>query len=375
MKPIFAVPAITLLVHRAWTHNSLTTPGIVVAALTAIAHAAHPWDTPFVLLAVFFLAGTRVTKINHEAKEKLTIASKGTPGGEGPRNHVQVVANSLVASILIVMHAFQLYNREGSDKCYSWQGDLLPIGFIANYAAVAADTFSSELGILSKSKPRLITSPTLRVVPKGTNGGVTLMGLGAGLFGSLILVTAAMITLPLCEPPEGMAPPTDSDETGPWWTTGRRGIFMWGLTLIGFLGSVVDSILGGLLQRTVKDVKTGKIVEGEGGARVLVTDERHNERVRAALKAAALGGEGSDAVEELDSTGKQDVRRRGAKKDIKPKARQASFGDGPSRAVENGMDLLDNNQVNIVMAGLMSLFAIVVASFYWDVPLVSAFSI
>jgi uncharacterized membrane protein len=63
MKAIFAVPATAALVYRAWSHNSLTPAGIIVAAVTAAAHAVHPWNLPFVLLCVFFLAGTRVTKV------------------------------------------------------------------------------------------------------------------------------------------------------------------------------------------------------------------------------------------------------------------------------------------------------------------------
>lgn len=65
MKLIFAVPATLALVYRAWSHKSLTPAGIVVAALTAVVHALHPWNLPFVLLVVFFLAGTRVTKVCH----------------------------------------------------------------------------------------------------------------------------------------------------------------------------------------------------------------------------------------------------------------------------------------------------------------------
>ncbi len=63
MKPIIAVPATLALVYRAWSHKSLTPLGIFFAALTAVAHAVHPWSLPFVLLCVFFLAGTRVTKV------------------------------------------------------------------------------------------------------------------------------------------------------------------------------------------------------------------------------------------------------------------------------------------------------------------------
>lgn len=63
MKPWVAVPATLALVYRAWSRNSLTLPGIAVAALTAVAHAVHPWSVFFTLLVIFFLAGTTVTKV------------------------------------------------------------------------------------------------------------------------------------------------------------------------------------------------------------------------------------------------------------------------------------------------------------------------
>ena len=76
MKPIIAVPATCALVYRAWSRNSLTPAGIAVAALTAIAHAYHPWNLPFVLLCVFFLAGTRVTHVSFCARRHgLTLIS------------------------------------------------------------------------------------------------------------------------------------------------------------------------------------------------------------------------------------------------------------------------------------------------------------
>lgn len=64
MKAIIAVPATLLLVYRAYSKKSLTPGGIFAAVLTAIAHAVHPWNLPFVLLIVFFLAGTRATHVS-----------------------------------------------------------------------------------------------------------------------------------------------------------------------------------------------------------------------------------------------------------------------------------------------------------------------
>lgn len=288
----------------------------------------------------------------------------------------KVLANSLVASILSILHANQLRARAAAladpatpnpdgTLCFSWGGDILVVGIIANYAAVAADTFSSELGILSKSSPRLITSPTLRKVPPGTNGGVTLVGLGAGLLGSMIVVTAAMVFLPSC-----------NEETasrlggGLPWTMVERRKFMVFMVIWGALGSVFDSILGALFQRSVKDVRSGKIVEGEGGNRVLVSaTEPHID-----AKASIFHGEGREAAKKQGDSAVDDTDV-ALRHDSKDGHRRASFGDErPSRMTESGWDLLDNNDVNFLMAVGMSVGGMAFASWYWGVPIQSVMS-
>ena len=127
MKPAIAVPAIAALVYRAWSRKSLTPLGIATALLTAVAHAVHPYSVCFALLAVFFLLGTAVTKVNthiylhiarmrtdstqvkHDIKSRLTQSSTGSSGGEGPRTHIQVLANSLFASVLILLDTYRLH--------------------------------------------------------------------------------------------------------------------------------------------------------------------------------------------------------------------------------------------------------------------------
>ncbi|KAI1656005.1 integral membrane protein DUF92-domain-containing protein [Daldinia decipiens] len=384
MKAVIAIPATLALVYRAYSHKSLTPLGILTAALTAAAHAVHPWNLPFVLLCVFFLAGTRVTKIKANVKSGLTLHSRGSAGGEGPRTHIQVLANSLMASILTLMHAYQLRARrdtvvthreipEGS-FCYRWRGDVLVLGIIANYAAVCADTFSSELGILSRSSPRLITSFSLRKVPPGTNGGVTLWGLVAGLLGSMIIVATALMFLPFCgEDTRGKVGGGES------WTTGQKATLAWSLSLWGALGSLLDSFLGGWFQRSVRDVRSGKIVEGEGGLRVLTSPSDAEPHARqdteksatTNIKAGILGGEGGDAVESLSDLSK-DGTADSSKDPYDPKDRHRSshFGDRkPTRVAESGFDLLDNNDVNFLMAFTMSVGAIVLSGWYWQVPL------
>jgi len=128
------------------------------------------------------------------------------------------------------------------------------MGIIANYAAVAADTFSSELGILSSKLPVLITNPW-KEVPKGTNGGVTVDGLLLGFIGSFALVGVSIFCLDRYEPRLAMAVSTAEL-----------------LILMGFLGTIIDSLLGALVQSTVTDKRSGKVVEGQGGQRVKAVD-------------------------------------------------------------------------------------------------------
>ncbi|KAL8934969.1 MAG: hypothetical protein Q9211_004951 [Gyalolechia sp. 1 TL-2023] len=336
MHPYVAIPATAALVWRAYFRRSLTPAGIVVATLTATVHAIHPWSVFYALLVVFFLAGTSVTKVKHHVKASLTLSSLGSSGGEGPRTHIQVLANSLVASVLILLHYRQLLARDKSGDasrgCWPYGEDLLVVGIVSNYAAVAADTFSSELGILSKRRPRLLTSWNFRQVPPGTNGGITLWGTMAGFLGASTIALTSVLLLPFCHVgPTSRAGKLFGDhqpglEGGSAWGLRERVAWVLAVTIWGGMGSLVDSALGGWLQASVIDSKTGKVIEGHGGAKV-------------PLAASHI---------------KHD-------------------GDGGSRRIESGADLLDNNAVNILMATIMSFGGMVLAGRLWNAPLNSNF--
>ncbi|KAJ4352890.1 hypothetical protein N0V95_003865 [Ascochyta clinopodiicola] len=283
MKLVIAAPLIAALVYRAWSHKSLTPVGIAAAFTTAVIHAIHPWGAFLFLLATFFLAGSAVTKVKHDRKAKLTQSANGASGGEGSRNHIQVIANSGVASVLILLHLWQLKKEgryESGDLCFHKKSDVLVVGIVANYAAVAADTFSSELGILSVVKPFLITAPW-RTVPPGTNGGVTTTGLAAGI---------------------------------------------------------------------VVDVHSGRVIEGEGGKKVLV----HSKNLQPLKKGAEQGNDGIAKTSGVDIKGSVQATRTMQKAGADGTA--VVDGQHESRRIEVGSDLLDNNAVNILMAASISNF-------------------
>ncbi|KIW12063.1 hypothetical protein PV08_09337 [Exophiala spinifera] len=312
MRAVIAIPCIVALLLRAYTRRSLTPLGLVSAGLTASIHALHPSALPFTLLGTFFLLGTQATKVKHDVKATLTQSSSGSSGGEGPRTSVQVFANSGAATVLVLLHIYLYGLSPGSDACFSAAGpsksivpDLILLGIVSNYAATTSDTLSSELGILSRSKPRLIT--TLRTVPPGTNGGVSVAGLAAGVAGSVAIALTSQLFLTFC---------SDSSLT-------RPGTFAL-ITLLGTTGTLVDSLLGAILQASVVDRRTGKIVEGPGGVKVLTKPRP---------------GPNSYQGDKKEKAGHE------------------------SRIINSGHDILDNNQINFLMAGILSVSGMIAGRF------------
>lgn len=96
--------------------------------------------------------------------------------------------------------------------------------FVAALAAALSDTASSEIGLLARSKPRLITS--WREVEPGEDGGVTLLGSTAGLlFGACLPILALSAGL-----------------IAEWWV-----VLL--VTCAAMGGNLVDSLLGSALER------------------------------------------------------------------------------------------------------------------------------
>jgi uncharacterized membrane protein len=100
-------------------------------------------------------------------------------------------------------------------------------------AAVNADTWATELGVLSPAPPRLITNGA--VVERGTSGGVSLTGTLAAL-AAATLIGAAAALFPTGTLPSFAAP--SSNPLGLLLTVAAAGV----------IGSLVDSLLGATVQ-------------------------------------------------------------------------------------------------------------------------------
>ena len=159
----------------------------------------------FLVMLAFLILGSAATRYRFEMKAAAGLAESHG----GVRGYVNVFANGLVGVAAAV-----LYGLSG--------GNPLALAlFMGSVATAAADTLGGEIGMTS-GEPVLIT--TLRPVPKGTNGGVTLVGEAASL------AAAAVIAL-----------------TGYLLGLGDTALLA-AAALAGFLGSNVDSVVGALFE-------------------------------------------------------------------------------------------------------------------------------
>lgn len=160
----------------------------------------------FVLILSFFVIGGIFTKYKYDYKRAIGIAQEGG-GARGYRN---VFGNGLIALVCAI--AFGITGNA-----------LLVIAFIGAVATATGDTLASEIGQTYRKLPRLITD--LRLVPHGTDGGITMLGEYSAVAGAGAIAIIAILL-----------------GVGAFNT-------MVPVILGGFFGANVDSVLGAVLER------------------------------------------------------------------------------------------------------------------------------
>ncbi|XP_058100978.1 protein VTE6, chloroplastic [Magnolia sinica] len=131
----------------------------------------------FLLVAMYFVIGTAVTKLKISQKEALGVAEKRR-GRRGPGS---VIGSSAAGCVC----AFLLINGIGGEAfSHLWR-----LGFVASFCTKLSDTVSSEMGKAYGKTTYLVT--TFKIVPRGTEGAVSVEGTVAGLIASVVLAAIA----------------------------------------------------------------------------------------------------------------------------------------------------------------------------------------
>jgi uncharacterized protein (TIGR00297 family) len=202
----------TLIGGAAYWRGSLTRSGWFGAIVTGtLTFGFGGWTWGLTLIA-FFLSSSGLSHFRQASKQAIA-GEKFEKSGR--RDLAQTLANGAIGAALAL--------------AYGLSGE--PIALLAAFAGVmatvTADTWATEIGVLSPRPPRLITS--WRSVEPGTSGGITAYGMLASSAGALMIGCLATLLAAI--------------ELGDWrpWLPAAA-------LLGGLAGSLADSLLGATIQ-------------------------------------------------------------------------------------------------------------------------------
>lgn len=204
----FALVLTLLILSR--VKDLLDFSGIIAATLTGLTVSLLGHWTWLVVLFVFLVIGSIATKWRIDEKRALSLEE----ANEGLRGWRNVLANGGAVSIVAIYN----YLSPGEEWIY--------FAAVSSISVALSDTLASEIGSLD-IRTRSIT--TLQSVPAGTNGGMSPTGTIAAFLGALTIAFVGVLLSP-------------ND-----LSISNNHLFIL-LTVIGWLGCQVDSLLGALLE-------------------------------------------------------------------------------------------------------------------------------
>jgi uncharacterized protein (TIGR00297 family) len=162
-------------------------------------------------ILTFFILSSILSKMGKKRKKSFTLIFEKS----SQRDLWQVLANGALAGMVVIFW-------------YFYKVDWLYILYVGAIAAVTADTWGTEIGVLSKSKPRSILN--FKSVSPGTSGGISLMGTFGALVGAFLIGVVALVGASL------------NIEL----SFGTSELVI--VTVAGLMASLVDSLLGATVQ-------------------------------------------------------------------------------------------------------------------------------
>ncbi|CAF2388311.1 unnamed protein product [Rotaria sp. Silwood2] len=238
LRSLFLVLFITIMEYK---RGSFTLSGALSGFILCLIIAYSNIVFLFVMIT-FVLSGSFVTRYKFDIKQSKIIENDNQietkKYKKTARSHIQVLCNGVIACFYAIGYCWKTnYSGLSLPIDNKHESSIYSIGFIFTIVCCCGDTLASELGsVLAKHNPRLLTNP-FRIVPVGTNGGISVVGCLFSLFGGFIIGVSYIIgNMIFCR----------SDYMINTWTINIQLLLY--CTLFGFLGSLIDSLLGATLQ-------------------------------------------------------------------------------------------------------------------------------
>lgn len=201
----------------AYAVRFLTLSGCIAAGILAVVIfgvGSWQWTIP---IFSFFVSSSLLSRVGRATKMQITQSVDD----HGARTSSQVLANGGVGGALALL------------ALVDPSANVYPI-YLGTLAAVNADTWGTEIGVLTTGRTFSLTS--FDPVEPGSSGGVSLVGLGAGVLASVLINVSAL-----------------------YWILELRLLFP--LIGAGLAGSIVDSLLGSLVQVRYRCAQCGSMTE------------------------------------------------------------------------------------------------------------------
>jgi uncharacterized protein (TIGR00297 family) len=219
--------AIGLLAYR---RNSLAPSGVAGAVLVGtLIFGFGGWTWGLTLIA-FFVSSSLLS--HYRQADKISLAEKFAKGER--RDLGQVLANG-GAGALLALAVYFLVDLSGEARAGNPLYIYLTLAYFGVMATVTADTWATELGVLAREAPRLIT--TGRPVAPGTSGAITRYGTLAALTGAVFIGVVAFLLIQVAS------------------LVTRGELLLTDLPIVviaaaaGLVGSLFDSLLGASVQQ------------------------------------------------------------------------------------------------------------------------------
>lgn len=214
-----------IIAFLAYKKGSLSPSGVTAAIILGTLLFYFGGFFFWIILISFFTSSSIISKFKASDRKELNeIHEKGSQ-----RDYIQVLANGGLALLFSFLY-------------FIFQLPIYMVAFATALAAATADTWASEIGVLSKKMPLSIVS--FKTIDRGLSGGVSAIGLIASLLGSLFISIIFSIGFILK------------------YSINEFNIkYFIIIALCGFLGSIIDSYLGALIQPKYKCAKCKKIIE------------------------------------------------------------------------------------------------------------------
>lgn len=180
------------------------------------------WTVP---IFTFFLTSSFLSFIGKERKKSFEQVFEKV----SRRDAGQVLANGGMAGVFVTvwsLHPLQVFY----------------FTYLGSIAAVTADTWSTEIGILSKTQPRFILG--FKPVSTGTSGAISLVGTLGGFLGTVLI---SLVGFPFV--------------LKNILTSVKLPHFFLITILSGLVGSFVDSLLGATAQAQYRCLNCGAVTE------------------------------------------------------------------------------------------------------------------